>query len=689
MASNTGCKVISVERIATWWIRWEDLEWPGGDVSERIKRRAGAFAEAQVSAAMIFGAHFRWDFLPLFTQLNDYIAFVAEELHKYGIKLFDHHSVTLTHRYRTKEQLRRIMLDSAPHLPLCPSFEAAESWRYKGTLLNDWRMLDVRDYKPVYLPQYMAESFCYRNPGFISAYTDYAARLVRDTGIDGLSADDTVHMGGYISCGCEYCRAELNRRSGTELPPAGDNSFWGNWDNPAWRDWIDLRFDAAGEFFRRLKAALPEGFMLTACGGASASGYSVAAASDARQFIRGCNYVNMELVGNTPPYKHDPLTVNVPMRQRFTNSSHHYAVARGAGTRFFNTGFAHSAVSADCVWAICKAMGGDAWIGTLKSRLGLPRRVLDTLPNEEDIVNIAFGFEKAHPELFEGELLAGVGVYFSYETRNHTLFGSLFSGYCEDYNQTLALLFRHAVCAHTLFEFPENTEEYAEVLLPSAARMSAEETKAMDKYIAAGGTVIVTGPSAVPGCESGRVLPNRVDVPEGEFFPSVPDGVHLRSPAWLKAKLPAGGEGGWSSPRRGLYYHPARASEGRDEEELIKLCREAVLPSPVRVLPAKGFLTTVFESDKYFIAHLLAEEYDVEIDRELDAVRTHRSRVNIITKAEPAGTDGEIRIQTHLPLRAYAPFSDDGPVIMPGADGYTVRLPECCAYAILRFDKQV
>ncbi|MBR5258408.1 MAG: hypothetical protein IKV51_05630, partial [Clostridia bacterium] len=209
-----------MERIATWWIRWEDLEWPGGDVSERIKRRAGAFAEAQVSAAMIFGAHFRWDFLPMFTQLNDYIAFVSEELHKYGIKLFDHHSVTLTHRYRTKEQLRRIMLDSAPHLPLCPSFEAAESWRYKGTLLNDWRMLDVRDYKPVYLPQYMAESFCYRNPGFISAYTDYAARLVRDTGIDGLSADDTVHMGGYISCGCEYCRAELKRRSGTELPPA-------------------------------------------------------------------------------------------------------------------------------------------------------------------------------------------------------------------------------------------------------------------------------------------------------------------------------------------------------------------------------------------------------------------------------------------------------------------------------------
>ena len=438
-----------------------------------------------------------------------------------------------------------------------------------------------------------------------------------------------------------------------------------------------------------MKAALPDGFMLTACGGASASGYSVAASTDAGCFARGCNYVNMELVGNTPPYQHDPLTVNVPVRQRFTNSSHHSAVAREKGSRFFNTGFAHSKVSANCVWAICKALGGDAWIGTLKSRLGLPAQILNSLPNEEDIVGDAFHFEKEHPDLFEGELLAHVGIYFSRETHRHTLFGSLFSGYCEDYNETLALLFRNAICAHTLFDFPNDASRYSAVLLPSAAKMTAEESDSLDQYLAAGGAVIVTGPSAITGCESAYSLPSKVDVPADEFFPSVPDSVHLRSPDWLRVKLPAfSGADKWSNPRKGLYYHPARVSEGRNSEGLIKLCSGFLKEAPVEILSAKGFLTAIFENEQFFIVHLLAEEYDVDINHELDAIRTHHSRVNIITRADPLGTDGEIRIKTKLPMCAYAPFCDGKPTAAPRDDGYTVRLPERCAYAILRFEKE-
>ena len=675
---------MEAERIATWWVKWADLSWPNTDGLDLIRRRADGFKEASVSAAMIFGAHFRWDFLPMFTQLHDYIATVAEELHRRGIKLYDHHSATLTHRYHTKEELRHIMLDSAPHLPFCPSFEAAESWCYKGRRLNDWRMRDVRTGEPAFLKQYMAESFCHRNPEFAETYADYVRTLIKDTGIDGLSADDAIHLGGYTTCGCEYCRAELRRRSGTELPPADDMSFWGNWDNPAWLSWIDLRFDAAGSFYEKLKAELPKGFMLTGCGGTSASGYSVAAATDARQFSRGCNYINMELVGNTPPYKHDPLTVNVPVRQRFTNVSHHRAVAREHGIRFFNTGFAHSKVSADCVWAICKALGGDAWIGTLKGRLGLPDHILEKLPNEEDITAAAFGFEKAHPELFKGELLAQAGVYFSYETRDHTMFGSLFEGYCSDYNETLALLFRNGICADTLFSFPENADRYPVILLPSAVKMRPEEMNAMDRYLAKGGKVIATGPSAFGECKNGYTLPTRVNVPANEFFPSVPDGIHLRQPDWLRIKLPDSTDRDeWLEPREGMYYHPGRASEGKNGGGLVELCRSLTKPLPAEVLAAGGFLTAAFQNGEHCIIHLLAEEYDMDIDHELDSMRTHRSRVNYITKAEPVGTDGEVRIKTDMMLEVYTPFCA-GPVQTEYADGvYTLYLPKDCMYAIL------
>ena len=111
-------------RIATWWIHWNDLNWPDPDNYEKIKRRAEGLAKANVTAAMLFGTHFRWDWMPVFPLLHDYIATVAEELHKYGIELYDRHSVNLIHRYDTREEMRHVMLHSGPHLPFSPSREA-------------------------------------------------------------------------------------------------------------------------------------------------------------------------------------------------------------------------------------------------------------------------------------------------------------------------------------------------------------------------------------------------------------------------------------------------------------------------------------------------------------------------------------------------------------------------------------
>jgi len=47
-------------RMATWWIKWEDLNWPIPDNVEKVKRRAEEFAKANISAAIIFGTRDGW-----------------------------------------------------------------------------------------------------------------------------------------------------------------------------------------------------------------------------------------------------------------------------------------------------------------------------------------------------------------------------------------------------------------------------------------------------------------------------------------------------------------------------------------------------------------------------------------------------------------------------------------------------
>ena len=58
-------------RMASWWITWKDLDWPSPDNLDLIRRRADAMAKAQANTAGVFGAHFRWDFLPFFPILHD------------------------------------------------------------------------------------------------------------------------------------------------------------------------------------------------------------------------------------------------------------------------------------------------------------------------------------------------------------------------------------------------------------------------------------------------------------------------------------------------------------------------------------------------------------------------------------------------------------------------------------------
>ena len=673
------------KRLTNWWIRWEDLKWPNIDVVDHIKYKADKYAEANISAAVIFGCHFRWDYMPFFTLLHDYLAEVADQLHQRGILLYDHHSVNLIHRYDTKEEMRHVMLHSGPHIPFCPSREAASTWEYQGKKLNDWRMIDVKNREVLYFPQYASEGFCHRNLEFKEAYQHYAKQLVADTGIDGLMADDAMYYMHLNACGCEHCRAELKRRSGIDLPPIEDQSFWGNFDNPAFRHWLDLRFDATAEFHRDLRKVLPEKFDLMSCGGSSAASNALGSASDARKFLGGCNYVNLEMSGNTPAYKHDPVTVNNSIGHKVINTSHHMAAAKEKGVRCYGTGYGFTEPSANIIWAVNRFLDADCHFSTLKARLGLPDAILNTLPEEYDVVKKAYTFEKEHPELFQGDMVGQVGVYFSYETRNHTCFGYMSTGYCKDYQATLQTMFRSGISAHTIFNFPENPEQYPVILLSSALAMTQAEIDALNKYLEAGGKVIVTGPSPLPQCPNSWKLTNQAPVDPIGFFSTIRDGVWHKPAQWLSLPQPECTDADQWIINDGVYYNPQRI--GDVTEGVLKLSRELCRPMPIAVQQASGYLIAMYESESAITVQLLAADFDTDIDHHLDEIRFHRSRVNYITKVEPIGVDPVVKIHADVAPEVYTPFHQEQSSVASDGMIHTITLPDKCAYAILHINK--
>ena len=679
------------KRLINWWLTWEDLNWPSVDMMDKIRRRAEAAAKANVTAAVLFGCHFRWDYLPYFTLLHDHIATTAEELHKYGIQLYDRHSINLIHRYDTVEEMRHVMLHSGPHIPFSPSREAAASWEYKGKKLNDWRMIHVGTGEPLYYPQYASEGFCYRNPDFIEAYCDYAKKLVADTGIDGLAAEDPVHYMHMNSCGCAHCRGELKKRTGIDLPSVEDRNFWGNWENPAWREWIDLRYESGKEFFEKLMPALPEGFSVTTCGANSAAPSTTASASDASRFVAGgSNYVHMELSGNTPPYKKDPVTVNRPLSGVAVGFSHHQAVARENGIRSFSTGYGFTVPSSNIIWAVNKLLDTDCCFSTLKARLGLPDEMLKKLPEEPELVANVYTFEKDHPDLFRGDSVAQVGVYFSYETRNNTFFGSLHHGYYADYSAALETLFSAGISAHTVLHLPTDAKTYPVLVLPAVARMTEEEKKALSAYLASGGKVIACGPCDLSSCKHEWELPTRPEIKNpDEFFATIANGVWIKVPDWAsKTTLPESREENvWQEAESGLYYNPHRLSDRKIRESFLALAKRFAKKLPLETVDCTGYLTGTFESEDCYVMHFLAADYDTDIDHKLDEMRFHRSRVNFVNKVEAIGVTSKLVFITDRVPEVYLPFDQGEATVTMEGDTCTVHLPPHTSYLIAKFPK--
>lgn len=262
-------------RVASWWCTLDDLQWPQKPIIDKIKRRAEGFAAAHIDTAVSYGFHIRFDFANYFGQLHGYLAQVKEELHRYGIKFMDHYSCNHVERPRGETELRKLHKMQRHHTLLYHDTVAAQHAQYAGHLFHDICEVDLRDGSRGYAWQYQMETFCHNNPGFLDMHRQYLIRHEKEVGCDGFQVDDMCNYAGLATCGCNYCRERFKKDYGHEIPPFGDKSFWGdtskpmlhwgNYENPAFRDWLKMKDDAIAGHVKMVKETIGKKPLMTCC----------------------------------------------------------------------------------------------------------------------------------------------------------------------------------------------------------------------------------------------------------------------------------------------------------------------------------------------------------------------------------------------------------------------------------------
>lgn len=622
-------------RMTSWWLSWEDLSWPRAVLEDKIRYRADRFLANHINTAVIFGTHFRWDLMPLWQILHDELHFIAEELHQRGIALWDHHSAVLTHRWHSMDERRRMSLFTPHHLPFCPSRDIAAEWTFRGKRLNDWRMISTDTHEPVFLPAYTAEEFCINNPDFRDCYTEYVRMLVRDTGIDGLMCDDAFFYPRFSSCACPFCL----KKFGHELPPVSNLTFWGNWENPLFREWIAMRYRSVAEFNNCVKNALPEHMFLSNCCSQSVCSASNELALDYTVFAESSTHVEMEICGSIPNPEHGLFTL-------FGDQLYHLAIADSFQRYIFSLGYAFTENAADFVWSLNKFLGSGTWISCAKHSLRISEEEQKALPDDFELPGHCFGIEQDYPEWFSGQHCPDVLILFSKATRDN--YGGYMADYADDYVAACQWLLEHGYDCGTVMEIPDPANVCAQVLvLASTVVLSSSGREKIQAWLAAGRKVVACGPV---GWLNEKIEPEPFI--ENMIFPELKRDPVFPSDTWGIPMEPARCQNPprWQENPDGFFWHPERMQDGLDLK----------MPADIPCHKSSGWGWRKFRDPQgNLLEHYFALYYSVDYDQRIESIRFAKG-VKKINRISPADRVSQIlfplpfdRTEIFVPLESH------------------------------------
>lgn len=402
-------------RVVSWWSRLPDLLWPEVRVRDAIRRRADALAQAGVDTAIQFGFHFRFDFAPYFGLLHGYFAEVAEALHERNIRFFDHYSCNLIARPRGTTELEKYHRLNRHHTAIHPMSLDGEFLGYAGYRFNDLREVDVETGEPTYTWAYQAEMFCHTNPDFLAMHEAYLRRYLAEVPADGFQVDDLCRYAYFRACACRHCRERFAREYGWELPPFSDKSFWGdttrpptdwgNYDNPAFRDWVRMRHQTHADHLARIKAILGPDRPLMTCCSHSGSLYLNSLGLSYEYFMEPCDWVMLENngmnVGTVEWSRPEPDAMLHKAIAAAKSSSGRSAPSIACSYALFPDG-------AQLGWSLSQFWGVCHWVSTCIHGL---ERDPEPFHEEAELIAPFYRWEVAHP-LAEGEDVAEVRIAF-------------------------------------------------------------------------------------------------------------------------------------------------------------------------------------------------------------------------------------------------------------------------------------
>ena len=246
------------EKFTWFWFSDEQIfEW----TQEDFDKAAKDLYDNGITMAINFTlTHFRMGFIKYWDRIHGAFKMFCDAAHKYGIKVIEHNSSSLSHDLLRSEGWKRFEDDINSYTNFKSSVEKwIEVPRFLlndpevyGKKLSDLFQIDGRTGKRAN-SIYDLNIFCYNNPDYREMYFKYRTEELKIVPFDGIMDDDVQWFADGHACACEHCRKLFKEQYGYDLPyPDKWDEFYGDYNNPAFVAWIRFKKESTERFYRDL-----------------------------------------------------------------------------------------------------------------------------------------------------------------------------------------------------------------------------------------------------------------------------------------------------------------------------------------------------------------------------------------------------------------------------------------------------